>query len=420
MLGYACSFGTQVTTTSKVSHMRRSILSLAVALSATVALASCAMPADDPNFVEGESVVDEELESDVVAIDENLLENSFLAPTSIGVDVPLTAAPAADSLIVSLSDGTEFDAVLNASMAEAAALVGWQFQEVTGAETAESVPAAFAEALALNPAGIRISGAHVNALQAELAEADAAGVAVICTGCSGEPEGALKDTSIDGDAQNINWGQILGSYVVANQAPEEVAGVEVFALQGTALATFNLEFANTVANLCRECSVIEAFIDETDLSTVPDLVAETMSTSLGRWALLDSGNVSEGVAEALDSALVFEPIVIIGRGASARDIAVLQEVAASGAVPPTSDTVDGSPEQALALQAWIGLPVPVMGWRVIDQFARVLGGDAPAVGFLPSQLLTITNVADAAFDENGNYIGIANYKELFAQLWGVN
>ena len=77
-------------------------------------------------------------------------------------------------------------------------------------------------------------------------------------------------------------------------------------------------------------------------------------------------------------------------------------------------------EQALALQAWIGLPVPVMGWRVIDQFARVLGGDAPAVGFLPSQLLTITNVADAALDENGNYIGIANYKELFAQLWGVN
>jgi ribose transport system substrate-binding protein len=420
MLGYACSFGTLVTTSSKVSHMRRSILSLAVALSATLALASCAMPADDPNFVEGESVVGEELESDTVALDENLLENAVLAPTSIGVEAPLTAPPAAGSLIVSLSDGTEFDALLNESMAEAAELVGWEFQEVTGAETADSVPAAFAEALTLKPAGIRISGAHVNALQTQLAEAEAAGVAVICTGCSGEPEGALKDTSIDGDAQNILWGQILASYVAANQGPEEVAGVEVFALPATALATFNLEFSNTLASLCRECSVIEAFIDEADLSSVPDLVAETMSTSLGRWALLDSGNVSEGVAEALESALVFEPVVLLGRGASARDIAVLQEIADSGAVPPTSDTADGSPEQALALQAWIGLPVPVMGWRVIDQFARVLGGDAPADGLLPSQLLTSTNVADAALDESGNYIGVSNYKELFAQLWGVS
>ncbi len=399
--------------------MRRSILSLAIALSATLALASCAMPADDPNFVEGENVVGEELEPATV-IDASLLEDAYLAPTSIGVDTPLAAPPAAGSLIVSLSDGTEFDAILNASMAEAADLLGWEFQEVTGAETADSVPAAFAEALALSPAGIRISGSHVIALQTQLADAEAAGIAVICTGCSGEPGGALKDTSIDGDAQNTQWGQILASYVAANQGPEEVAGVEVFTLPATALATFNLEFTNTLANLCRECSVIEAAIDEADLSSAPTVVADTMSTSLGRWALLDSGNVSEGVAEALEGALVFEPVVLIGRGASAREIAVLQELADSGVVPPTSDLADGSAEQALALQAWTGLPIPVMGWRVVDQFARVLSGTAPADGFLPSQLLTVVNVADAALDEDGNYIGVANYKELFTQLWGVS
>jgi hypothetical protein len=61
-----------------------------------------------------------------------------------------------------------------------------------------------------------------------------------------------------------------------------------------------------------------------------------------------------------------------------------------------------------------------MGWRVIDQFARVLAGDVPADGFLPSQLLTISNVADAALDESGNYVGVANYRELFTALWGVN
>jgi hypothetical protein len=60
-----------------------------------------------------------------------------------------------------------------------------------------------------------------------------------------------------------------------------------------------------------------------------------------------------------------------------------------------------------------------MAWRVIDQFARVLGGDAPANGLLPSQLLNVTNVADAVLDENGNYLGIADYREQFTTLWGV-
>lgn len=398
--------------------MRRSMLSVVVALSATLVLASCAMPADDPNFVEGESVVGEETVADPAA-DPELLASAFLAPTSIGVDVPLTAPPAAGSLIVSLSDGSEFDVLLNTSMAEAAAAIGWEFTEVPGAETVESAPAAFEEALALNPAGIRISGRYVDVLATQLADAEAAGVAVICTGCSGEPIGAIKDTSIDGDAQNAFWGQVLASYVVANQGAEEVAGVEIFTLPVPALVTFNAEFTSSLANLCRDCSAIESELDISDPSLIPTSVADVMSTSLGRWALLDSGEVSADVPAALADALVLEPTVLIGRGANARDITGLLDLAASGAVPPEAGSTDATPEAADALRAWTALPVPVMAWRVIDQFARVLGSDAPADGLLPSQLLNVTNVAEAVLDENGNYIGIADYRDLFTALWGV-
>jgi methylmalonyl-CoA mutase cobalamin-binding subunit len=78
-----------------------------------------------------------------------------------------------------------------------------------------------------------------------------------------------------------------------------------------------------------------------------------------------------------------------------------------------------TPEEAAALQAWTTIPVPVMGWRVVDQFARILGGDPLADGPLPSQLLTVANAADAVVDENGNYIGIADYQDQFTALWGV-
>lgn len=431
--------------------MRRSLVSVAAAVCAALVLASCAMPADDPNFKAGEDVFGEEAsaEAQVASDAAAALETAFSAPTGIGVDVPLSAPPAPGSLIVSLSDGTEGNALLNDSMAEAAAAIGWEFQEVAGAETAESVPAAFAEALALEPAGIRISGEHVEALATQLADAQAAGIPVICTGCSGEPTGAIKDTSLDGDAQNTEWGKVLSAYVAANQAEGEDAGVEIFALPVPALTTFNFEFAGNLSTLCRECSTNETLLDTADPTLVPTFVADTMSTSLGRWTLLDSGAVSAGVAESLAGALVLEPVVLIGRGAAAADIAALQELAASGAVPPaggsgeaTSEgaspeavaTAEGAvdaggelliegafatPEEAAALQAWTALPVPVLGWRVIDQFARVLGGDPLADGPLPSQLITIVNAADVVLDENGNYIGIADYREQFAALWGA-
>ena len=78
-----------------------------------------------------------------------------------------------------------------------------------------------------------------------------------------------------------------------------------------------------------------------------------------------------------------------------------------------------TPEQASSLQAWIAIPQPVMAWRVVDQFARLIGGGEPATGPLPSQLLTGENAPTAVLDENGNYIGIADYQDQFKALWGV-
>jgi hypothetical protein len=60
-----------------------------------------------------------------------------------------------------------------------------------------------------------------------------------------------------------------------------------------------------------------------------------------------------------------------------------------------------------------------MGWRIVDQFARIIGGEALAEGPLPSQLITVANAGDVVVDESGNYIGIADYKEQFSALWGV-
>lgn len=437
--------------------MRRS-LAAAAFVATSLVLASCAMPADDPNWnpdAAAEAVFEEDAAEDAATGSEALAaaDAALAAPTSIGVDTPLAAAPTAGALIVSVLDGSESDALMSASMAEAAEVIGWTYQEVTGvdpADTLSTAPGAFDEALALKPAGIRISGAYVDAIPEGLAAAEAAGVPVICTGCAGAPAGAIKDTSLDGDAQNTEWAKLLAAYVYANKGPEEDAAVEMFTLPVPALNTFGIEFIGQLATLCRECSVLEQPIDPLVVDDVPLFVADAMSISLGRWALLQSGDASAGVVDALSSAILFEPTVLIGRGASAADIASLQstppaelpdltaqEVEAAAAAEDAGPAADAAaaeeiaaeeagsdtlatPEQAAALQAWTALPVPVLGWRVIDQFARVLGGDALADGPLPTQLLTVSNAGEAVLDESGNYIGIADYKEQFAALWGIS
>ncbi len=231
--------------------MRRSLVSVALAASAALVLASCAMPADDPNFnasggaFGSEAAAEEQAATDATGA----VEAALARPDEHRRGrTPLRRHLPRDRLIVSLTDGTAWNTLLNESMAEAAAAIGWEFQEVAGAETAESVPAAFEEALALEPAGIRISGSIVEALATQLADAEAAGIPVICTGCSGEPTGGIKDTSIDGDAQNTEWGKVLAEYVYTNQAEGEDAGVEMFTLPAPALTTFNFEFAGNLTD----------------------------------------------------------------------------------------------------------------------------------------------------------------------------
>lgn len=439
--------------------MRKPFLAAIVAVGALL-LASCAMPADDPNFDANAGFGEEDAAlASAAAADQDAMAAALQPPTSIGIDVPLSAAPAEGGVIVSLTDGTEYEAVFEASLAQAAEVLGWTVESVV-VDLADPTAAAtaFDEAVAAAPAGIHITGSFADSLAESLPAAESAGIPVVCTGCSGEPAGGITDTSINGTEQNLEWGKVLASYVIANQYEGEDAGVQVFALPGGAFTDFNLQFSTTLLDQCRNCSATESlvdptFLDLTDPTSVSDFIVMEMSTALGAWGLLDSGALSTGVADALASdPTLLAPAIVIGRGASAADIESLKALggagpdmaaadagAASSEASPeaaeeatTEEDVDAAalegegevlagrtPEEAAALQAWIAIPQPVMAWRVIDQFARIIGGGEPVTGPLPSQLLTGVNVADAVLDESGNFIGIADYQEQFKALWGV-
>ncbi len=408
--------------------MRKSIV-VAVIAAAALTLASCAMPADDPNYNAEAALTgdDPSAAASEAAADAAALDTLLLAPTSLGVETPLSAPPAKDAVIISILNSGPLDAVVGAAMDEAATTLGWTHETVTVDSSDPAAAAtAFDEALGKNPAGIHISGEFLDSLTVSLPAAETAGIPVVCTGCSGEPAGGITDTSIDGTAQNVQWGDVLATYVDDNQYENEDAAVQVFVLPGGAIADFNSEFDTKLVDLCVECQTSQSIVDPTftdltDPVAIAEFLSSEMSISLGAWALLDAGSLGGDAAAALaEDPTLLAPVTVIGRAPSAADIASLAALASAASPAPVDPSLGRDMDQAKALQAWIALPLPVMGWRVMDQFARIIGGDAIETGPLPSQLLTGANAADAVLDADGNYIGIADYQEQFTTLWGIS
>ena len=407
--------------------MRKPLAALAVLATAALVLASCAMPADDPNFTQNSGVGGDAAANAAAQEAGNAaLESALAAPTSIGIDVPLAAVPEKGALIISFTDGSDFEAVVENAMTAGAEKLGWKVESVT-VDPADptAVATAFEEAVAKQPSGIHLRGEFYDSVSMGLPAAETAGIPVVCTGCSGDPSGAITDTSIDGTTQNMAWADSMAAYVISSQYEGEGAGVLIFTAPGGAVNDFNNQFDTALLAGCRECSTTQVMLDPavTDLAdpgAVTGFVTTEMSISMGAWALLDSGAFSSGVAEALATdPTLLSPVVLTGRGASSADIAALVRSGAPTASNEPTSAGARTPGQSAALQAWMGISMPVMGWRIVDQFARIIGAEALADGPLPSQLLTGSNASDAVLDGDGNFVGIANYEAQFAALWGV-
>lgn len=377
--------------------MRKPLLALVLAASASLFLASCAMPADDPNFGKETSGADGALGGGTA---EEIVASAIAVPTSIGIDTPLAAAPAQGALIVSLSDGSDGSKLLNDSLSAAATALGWTVEVVEGADTADGAVAAFDEALAKKPAGIHIDGAYVDYLTDGLAAALTAGIPVVCTECMVDPLDALKDTSIAGRTEVDGWGRVIGAFVQTNNANED-AVIEMIALGTPAPTQFDQGLQATMMDYCEPCSTNENFLDPLDPTMLP-LDLATLALQLNptaTWLSYAPGFLSAEAQEAITIAAMPEAAVkVVGMGATPANLAAIK---------------------AGTEAAFTGYPIPLAAWRVIDQFARIIGGQEPVLAALPTQLLTAESAATAAVDADGNYIAVADYQAQFKVLWGV-
>lgn len=389
--------------------MRKKALLVALGASAAMVLAACGGSSDSGTTTAAPTDTPTASPTDDAPIGGGRAEAAAIvaeftpSPTSINIDTPLSATPEPGALVVGLSNGSPANQTLNFYLGTGAEALGWKFDEIVGAVDPETQQRAFQQALDMNPDYIHISGIPTATLAEGLQKAEAQGVVVICTACTDAPVDGLKDTSIAAVEDLAQWGKMIAAYVLVNTDEDTSPNVEMVTNR---LYPILYEYDKSfVSNLSRWDP--QAVINESDFAGFPDwgtTVPGAVVSSLQRnpdaqWVSFDLGDASTGVQAALSAAGLTDQVGIVGLTASAPNIQALK---------------DGTD------RAWTAYSLPIVGWRAIDAMARAAVGDAFLQAPLPTQILTQENANSLNLDQNGDYVGVADFEAQFKALWGVS
>jgi len=320
-------------------------------------------------------------------------------PASIGITTPLKTKPAAGKLLVGLDSGLGSAKVLAQYWAQAAADIGWKYKDLISGSTPAAQQAAMNSAIQLNPAGILTSGIPNSTIQAQLVLAAQKGIWVNSSADTSSPSGAMFDTSIAAPSQLAQWGKMVAAYVVTQSKGKAV--VQDFQLTAfPILLDFDASFVTWVRQWCSTCKVTTNAVPAASLGTsaltsqVTSVVTRNPDTN---WLIFDLGDLEIGVDAAVKAA-----------GLTGLSIGGL-----------TADTPNIAGLKSGAETVWTAYSLPIVAYRQVDSMARKFEGMPILSAALPTQLITPQNVSSLVVDSAGNYVGVADYRTEFKQLWLV-
>ncbi|MDV6229843.1 MULTISPECIES: sugar ABC transporter substrate-binding protein [Rhodococcus] len=322
-------------------------------------------------------------------------------PAGLVLTTPLSRAPDSGKYVISIETPQPISSAKNDAIQQAADVLGWRYQRVLMGTDAEAAPKAMDQAIALKPDAIHISGTPLTMLTRQIESADAAGIPIIADSIAGPPVAGVISTALDGDAQVEEWGKMVASQVVADSDGQ--ANVAIFSITDySILNVFTDAFTAQLEAQCPDCTTQLVNQQVTDLGTkTPQSVVSTLQRDPTiNYAVFSFGDLVLGVDAALRGASLTDQVTFAGQ-------------------TPTPDNLESL--KGGDNSVWVGFPVQILGWRVIDTLARHFNGDdlaAADAAFLPTQLLNSDNIGSAVLDEDtGYYVGVADYQGEFETLW---
>lgn len=319
-------------------------------------------------------------------------------PTSIGITEPIAGEIPEDKDVYWLQCASPSCVRLGDYLKEATDAVGWKLTIVDAGFTAESVKAAWAQAVAGKPDAVIGSGFSRAFYEDELQALAARDIPVLNMTTAEAPE--------DGYAAAQNWGPDFTNAGIrlANYALS-ISGEDVKAVNMPVSAFANLSliadgFKETIEEACDTCTVDTLDIPVTSIGgDLPTRVVTYLQSHPDvNWVNIGYADMMVGVPAALRAAGIPDTVKFV----------------TTDTLPTTSVYL----EQGDYLFAVEGSPKPEMMWRHIDFLIRHFNGEdtAPATDHtLPVWIINGKNVPDTTDD----FPLVEDYKDQYKALWGL-
>ncbi len=336
--------------------------------------------------------------ADGVSVAKAIVAKYSKTPTSIGNLIPITKPIPKGKYIITITNSTDAALTLNKYTVQGGKVLGWKMEALQAENTLEGQRKALQQAIAKKPDGIAVSGMESDSYGDLYKQAGAKGIAIVCSACMSRPGSGLLDTHIAGPKMLDLWGQMIAAFTVANVkgTPNvQMFGISVYPI----LRRFDTAYAAYIKKLN---PASKTAFNELDFATgVPAQVGNVYKANPGTNAVTsDLGDFFIGVPQGLFTV---------------------------GAKPGSAPIIGGLTAGKDAIQtlknkttnAWTAYSLPIVGYSVIDSFARYFTKTPFSKADLPTQILTQKNIGIAPLTAQGDYLGVKDFEAQFKKVWGM-
>jgi ribose transport system substrate-binding protein len=319
-------------------------------------------------------------------------------PTTIGITEAVKQPIPSGKTIAFIQCGAPICVSLGKDLSAAAAKVNWKVNPIDAGLTAESIKAAWAQAVTTKPDAVVGSGNPRSLFNPELAALQAAKIPVIDLTTTDPATNGI--TQVYGGVDD--WGPVgknIADYMLVNSGGSAVKELSVTVSSYPNLGLVSGSIKSEITSKCSECSAAVLDVPGTSIgSDLPTRVTSYLSAHPDiNWVYVGFDDMVTGLPAALQSA-----------GLGKVKLATLS----------VNTTMAGYISNGQSLVMATGFDVTEMMWRSVDYLARLFTNSSVTPNTsatLPMWYVNKSNLPSTT--ENFPYV--ADYQAQYKKLWGV-
>jgi ribose transport system substrate-binding protein len=318
-------------------------------------------------------------------------------PASIGITDPIKGTIPTGKTIAFIQCGSPICASLGNDLAAAAAQVHWKVDRLNAGLTAETIKAAWDQAVSSKADAVVTSGTPRSLFNSELAQLKAKKIPVIdMTTADGAGNGLSQ--VYGGPGQYSEQGKYIADYMLVNggSKPVNELSVTISAYPNITLVASGL--SKEMSAQCSGCTTASLDVPASSIgSDLPTRITSYLSAHPSvNWVYVGFSDMVTGLPAALQAA-----------GLSSVKLVTLS----------TNPTIATYMKNGQNLVMATGFDTTEMMWRSIDYLARTWTGTPTTQNTDPSKLPSWFVTADNLPSTTENFPYVADYQAEYEKLW---